>query len=93
MSGSQEPPQAHSITPGSSHAHSTEQTTAASLVGSPTPFQPAVAAAAVLPPPVVVSRTVSFHQPAHLLCLQHDWQKLAAQCSSLGVDLQLVAQV
>lgn len=91
MSGSQEPPQPHSTTSGSSHAQPTEQTTAASLAGSPTPFQPA-AAAAVPPPPVVVSRTVSFHQPAHLLCLQHDWQKLAAQCSSLGMDLQLVAQ-
>ncbi len=92
MSGSREPSQPHSITSGSSHAQPTEQTSAAPHVGSPTVFQPA-AAAAVPPPPVVVSRTVSFHQPAHLLCLQHDWQKLAAQCSSLGVDLQLVAQV
>ncbi|DBB13513.1 TPA: Poly (ADP-ribose) polymerase, variant 4 [Trebouxia sp. C0006] len=92
MSGSQEPPQPHSTTPGSSHSQPTEFTTAASLVGSPTPFYPAAAATAVLPPPVVVSRTVSFHRPAHLLCLQHDWQKLAAQCSSLGMDLQLVAQ-
>ncbi|KAA6427151.1 MAG: RNase III inhibitor [Trebouxia sp. A1-2] len=91
MSGSEGPAQPYSTTSHSSYAQSNEQTTAASLVGSLTPFQPA-APAAVPPPPVVVSRTVSFHQPAHLLCLQHDWQKLAAQCSSLGMDVQLVAQ-
>ncbi len=97
MSGSEGPAQPHGSTSGSSHAQPTEQRTAASLVGSPTPSQPAAAAATaatlVPPPPVVVSRTVSFHRPAHLLCLQHDWQKLAAQCNSLGMEVQLVAQV
>ncbi|DBA92767.1 hypothetical protein WJX77_000576 [Trebouxia sp. C0004] len=94
MSDSHGLAQPHSTTSGSSHAQPTKQRAAASLVSSPNPSQLTAVAAARLvpPPPVVVSRTVSFHRPAHLLCLQHDWQKLAAQCSSLGTDLQLRAQ-
>jgi len=44
-------------------------------------------------PQAVVTRTMSVQHPTHLLCLQHDWPSLAAQCRSLAVEIQLVAQV
>ena len=44
-------------------------------------------------PPAVANRLISLQHPAHLLCLQHDWQQLATHCNTLAVDMQIVARV
>lgn len=54
---------------------------------------PAVAASTAAPPPAVVTEAMRLSHPAHLLCLQHDWQELASKCAQLTVDAQHVPQL
>ena len=59
------------------------------------PAEPAAVTGAseTVAPQVVVTESIAFQLPAHLLCLQQDWQQLAAQCRSLGIDAALIDQV